>query len=125
MIVLSRKAHESIVVEVPASAEVTITVVEVKDDKVSIGIESPREVAVHRLESHQQNDKQPDYALIINRLRAELNKSQKESNHYRELLGKLAMEPWQDVTPEQLEQEAREGGNIDDILNELEQACSK
>jgi len=46
MLVLSRKKNESIVID----DNVVITVVEVRGDKVRLGIEAPREVPVHRSE---------------------------------------------------------------------------
>ena len=49
MLVLSRKKNESIVI----SDNVVITVVEIRDGKVRIGIEAPREVSVHRKEVYE------------------------------------------------------------------------
>lgn len=46
MLVLSRKKNESIVI----NDNVIVTVVEVRGDKVRIGIEAPRDVTVHRQE---------------------------------------------------------------------------
>jgi len=46
MLVLSRKKNESIVI----NDNVVVTVVEVRGDKVRIGIEAPRDVTVHRKE---------------------------------------------------------------------------
>jgi carbon storage regulator len=46
MLVLSRKKNESIVV----NDTIVITVVEIRGDKVRLGIEAPREVAIHRSE---------------------------------------------------------------------------
>lgn len=46
MLVLSRKAGEKIVI----SDTITITIVEVRGDKVRIGIDAPPEVIVHRQE---------------------------------------------------------------------------
>lgn len=48
MLVLSRKKNESIVI----NEEIVITVVEVRGDKVRLGIQAPREVPVHRSEVH-------------------------------------------------------------------------
>ena len=46
MLVLSRKKDETIVV----NDNVFITVIEIRGDKVRLGIETPREVLVHRKE---------------------------------------------------------------------------
>lgn len=46
MLVLSRKKNESIVI----NNDITITVVEIRGDKVRLGIVAPKEVPVHRKE---------------------------------------------------------------------------
>jgi carbon storage regulator len=46
MLVLSRKKNESIIID----ENIVITVVEVRGDKVRLGIQAPREVPVHRSE---------------------------------------------------------------------------
>ena len=46
MLVLSRKKNESIVI----NNDITITVVEIRGDKVRLGVEAPKEVPVHRRE---------------------------------------------------------------------------
>jgi carbon storage regulator len=46
MLVLSRKKNESIVI----NNEITIVVVEIRGDKVRLGVEAPKEVPVHRRE---------------------------------------------------------------------------
>lgn len=46
MLVLSRKKNESIVID----DEITIVVVEIRGDKVRLGVEAPKEVPVHRKE---------------------------------------------------------------------------
>ena len=48
MLVLSRKKNESIVI----NDSIVITVVEIRGDKVRLGIEAPREVPIHRSEVH-------------------------------------------------------------------------
>ena len=47
MLVLSRKFDESIILP---TAGVTITVIEIRRDKVRLGIEAPKEMPVHRME---------------------------------------------------------------------------
>ena len=46
MLVLSRKKNESIVI----SDDITVVVVEIRGDKVRLGVEAPKEVPVHRRE---------------------------------------------------------------------------
>lgn len=48
MLILSRKTNEEIVI----GKDVVVTVVEIRGDKVRLGIEAPREVSVHRKEVH-------------------------------------------------------------------------
>ena len=50
MLVLSRKKNDSIVI----GDNVVITIVDVRGDKVRLGIEAPREVPVHRKEIFDQ-----------------------------------------------------------------------
>ena len=46
MLVLSRKKNESIIIE----DDISITVMEIRGDKVRLGIQAPEEVTVHRQE---------------------------------------------------------------------------
>src|SRR5690242_240540 len=46
MLVLSRKKNESIII----SDNITVTVIEIRGDKVRLGIEAPKDVTVHRRE---------------------------------------------------------------------------
>ena len=55
MLVLSRKKNESIVI----NNDITVVVVEIRGDKVRLGVEAPKEVPVHRREVYdaiQQNE---------------------------------------------------------------------
>ena len=49
MLVLSRKKNESIII----SDTITVTVIEIRGDKVRLGIEAPKEVSVHRREVYE------------------------------------------------------------------------
>jgi carbon storage regulator len=49
MLVLSRRRNESVVI----NNDVTITVVEIRDDRVRLGIVAPRDVPVHRHEVYE------------------------------------------------------------------------
>ncbi len=49
MLVLSRRPNESIVI----NDKIVITVIEIRGDKVRLGIEAPRDVPVHRSEVYQ------------------------------------------------------------------------
>jgi carbon storage regulator len=46
MLVLSRKKNESIII----NNDITIVVVEIRGDKVRLGVEAPKEIPVHRRE---------------------------------------------------------------------------
>jgi len=46
MLVLSRKKEESIII----NDDITITIVDIRGNKVRLGIEAPKEVPVHRRE---------------------------------------------------------------------------
>ena len=49
MLVLSRKKNESIVI----NDNINIVVVEIRGDKVRLGIEAPKEIPVHRREVYE------------------------------------------------------------------------
>jgi len=46
MLVLSRKKNESIII----NDNITVTIIEIRGDKVPLGIEAPKDVTVHRRE---------------------------------------------------------------------------
>ncbi|HVJ87654.1 MAG TPA: carbon storage regulator CsrA [Caulifigura sp.] len=56
MLVLSRKKNESIVID----DRIIITVVEIRGDKVRLGIQAPRDVPVHRHEVYESLQKQAE-----------------------------------------------------------------
>lgn len=49
MLVLSRKKNESIII----NDDITIVVVEIRGDKVRLGVEAPKDVTVHRQEVYE------------------------------------------------------------------------
>lgn len=65
MLVLSRKKNESIVI----NNDIVITVVEIRGDKVRLGIVAPKDVPVHRQEVfdaiHSARKVEPDPTPII------------------------------------------------------------
>ena len=56
MLVLSRKSNESIVI----NNNIKVTVVEIRGDKVRLGIEAPKNIPVHREEIYNQINGQPN-----------------------------------------------------------------
>ena len=65
MLVLSRKKNESIVI----NNDITVTVVEIRGDKVRLGIVAPKEVPVHRQEVYdaihgKSSDATPTPAVV-------------------------------------------------------------
>lgn len=49
MLVLSRKKNESIII----GDDISIVVIEIRGDKVRLGVEAPKEVPVHRNEVYE------------------------------------------------------------------------
>lgn len=49
MLVLSRKRNESIVID----ENITITIIEIRGDKIRLGIEAPTDIPVHRGEVYR------------------------------------------------------------------------
>ena len=60
MLVLSRKKDESVVI----NNNIRIVVVEIRGDKVRLGVEAPKEVPVHRSEVYEAiNNNDPDKTI--------------------------------------------------------------
>ncbi|MGI5830934.1 MAG: carbon storage regulator CsrA [Thermoguttaceae bacterium] len=63
MLVLSRKKNESIVI----NDNITVVVIEVRGDKVRLGIEAPKDVPVHRKEIYnaiQLGEKRGEFKAV-------------------------------------------------------------
>ena len=74
MLVLSRKKNESIVI----NNDITIVVVEIRGDKVRLGVEAPKEVPVHRREVYdaiRRNDAAAAQTRAATNSSAEANSS--------------------------------------------------
>ena len=54
MLVLSRKKNESIVI----NNDITIVVVEIRGDKVRLGVQAPKDIPVHRREVYDAIERQ-------------------------------------------------------------------
>ena len=59
MLVLSRQRDESIII----GDNIVVTVVDVRGDKVRLGIEAPREVSVHRREVYEAIQRENQQAV--------------------------------------------------------------
>lgn len=63
MLVLSRKINETIVISPPGvEPPITVTVVDIEQGKVRLGIVAPRTIPVHRSEVHEKIQKPIDKA---------------------------------------------------------------
>ena len=56
MLVLSRKKDEKIVI----GDKITIMVIEIRGDKVRLGIDAPRDITVHRQEVYEAIKREPE-----------------------------------------------------------------
>lgn len=61
MLVLSRQRDESIII----GDNVVVTIVDVRGDKVKLGIEAPREVSVHRQEVYEAIQRENQQAALL------------------------------------------------------------
>ena len=64
MLVLSRKKDESVVI----NNDIRIVVVEIRGDKVRLGVEAPKEVPVHRSEVYEaiNGNETEKYSTLLN-----------------------------------------------------------
>ena len=69
MLVLSRKKDEKIVI----GDQITLMVIDIREDKVRLGIEAPKDVAVHRQEVYEAIQKEME---MDSAPKSELNDSQ-------------------------------------------------
>lgn len=59
MLVLTRKRDESIIIQ----DNIIVTVVEIRGDKVRLGISAPKEISVHRNEVYESIKRQREESL--------------------------------------------------------------
>ena len=69
MLVLSRKKDEKIII----GDQITLMVIDIRGDKVRLGIEAPKDVAVHRQEVYEAIQKEME---MDSAPKSELNDSQ-------------------------------------------------
>ena len=62
MLVLGRKRGESIII----NSDITITVIDIRGDKIRIGIQAPENVPVDRLEVHEAKKREAANAKTWN-----------------------------------------------------------
>lgn len=60
MLILSRKKDESIIID----GNIELTIIEVKDNQVRIGINAPKNIPVHRKEVYQEIQQQAKEASL-------------------------------------------------------------
>jgi len=77
MLVLSRKKGQSIII----GDNIEITVVEIQGDTVRIGVNAPREVAVHRQEVFEQIAAENQQAQNSQGVKSKLNQLSELSKH--------------------------------------------
>lgn len=68
MLVLSRKKNESIVI----NNDITLVVVEIRGDKVRLGVEAPKDVPVHRREIYDKIQEQGKDGQLEEKHKAEV-----------------------------------------------------
>lgn len=61
MLVLSRRKDESIVID----DNIVVTIIEIRGDKVRLGIQAPREIPVHRQEIYEAIQREREAAALV------------------------------------------------------------
>ena len=56
MLVFTRKINETSIITAPDGTRITVTVIDIRGDKVRLGIEAPIEYAIHRGEVQERID---------------------------------------------------------------------
>ena len=122
MLVLSRKPGDSIIID----ETIEVMIIQIKDDKVRIGLVVPPNIAVHRKEVHDAihggeviTDNQDARVLEIRQLACELEAARKETLKYKTLFMELVSSEWSSVTAADLEEARNSDFNIDQIIEEL------
>ena len=91
MLVLSRKKNESIII----NDNITVTVIEIRGDKVRLGIEAPKHVTVHRREVYEAIQNQ---ARLSIRMPTEFAPKPESSNRLSRAEPALARSPSRDAS---------------------------
>ena len=60
MLILTRRPGETLIIELPNGKQIDVTVLEVKGNQVRIGINAPKDVAVHREEIYERIKREQD-----------------------------------------------------------------
>lgn len=122
MLVLSRKPGDSIIID----DCIEVMVIQIKDDKVRLGLLVPPNIPVHRKEVHDAlhggeavREEQDAYGLEIRKLARELEASRKETLKYKTLFMQLVSSEWLSVTAADLEEARNSDFNIEDMIEEL------
>jgi len=117
MLVLLRKPGETIVI----NDDIEITIVQIKDDKVRVGVNTPKEMLVSRKEVA---DGLPEIngdasAQIIQQLSKELETARIEAAKYKTLLHDLFRSEWNDITQKDLDEALQSDFDANQIIQEL------
>ncbi len=67
MLVLSRKREERIIITLPDRRQITLMVVDIRGDKVRLGLEAPTDILIHRFEVQIEVEKAAAQILAATR----------------------------------------------------------
>lgn len=119
MLVLTRKPGETIMID----DHIEITIVQIKDDKVRVGLVVPKEIPVHHKESGDVWKSDPE-VLKVEELARELEKSRQESLKYKNMLQDLLRAEWKPVQQADLDTARQSTFDAVALLAELQQGSA-
>lgn len=115
MVVISRKLGDSLMID----DNIEVTVVQIKDDKVRLGITTPNNIPIHRKEVWDSTGIKST-ELDVGELVRELERTKEQLETYKAALFAYAKEEWESTTQEDVDQALKHPFDFKSVIQELE-----
>jgi len=126
VLVLSRKPGDSVIID----DSIEVMIIQIKDDKVRLGLVVPSNIPVHRKEINDAihsgeviTDSQYDKELDIREFARELEASRKETQKYKTLFMQLVRSEWSSISATDLDEARHSDFRLEQMIEELHRSC--